>query len=175
LTSNLAGSLIQSWEGKDRAGLKERVEEGAQEAFRPEFLNRIDEIVLFNRLDRDDLLRIVDIQAARLAGCCGPGRSRCRWTPALRRHLATRGTIPSTAPARLKRTMPAPGSRSPVTQAAGGTLDAGDDVRATGREKVNEVVFRKKSESRSRSPRPGDAPADGAPDRTSPEIARRRA
>jgi len=143
LTSNLAGSLIQSWEGKNRAGLKERVEEELKKAFRPEFLNRIDEIVLFNRLDRDDLLRIVDIQAARLGRLLRARQITMQMTPALRRHLADAGYDPQYGARPLKRTMQRlvldPLSRRLLE----GTLEAGDDVRADWSEKVNEVVFEK--------------------------------
>src|SRR5207249_10633035 len=62
MTSNLAGALIQGREGKDRARLRGLIDEELKKHFKPEFLNRIDEVVVFNNLTRDDLLRVVDIQ-----------------------------------------------------------------------------------------------------------------
>jgi ATP-dependent Clp protease ATP-binding subunit ClpB len=47
--------------------LRERIEEVTTRTFKPEFLNRIDEIVIFHRLSRSDLSRIVDLQVAQLA------------------------------------------------------------------------------------------------------------
>ncbi|WP_105484080.1 ATP-dependent chaperone ClpB [Abditibacterium utsteinense] len=61
MTSNLASSLIMSAEADDFT-LKDRVFEQLRAHFRPEFLNRIDEIVLFESLKREQLGRIVEIQ-----------------------------------------------------------------------------------------------------------------
>ena len=44
-------------------------------SFRPEFLNRVDEIILFHRLQKPDMARIVDIQMVRLPGCSRSARS----------------------------------------------------------------------------------------------------
>jgi ATP-dependent Clp protease ATP-binding subunit ClpB len=143
LTSNLAGSLIQSWEGKDRARLKERVEEELKKAFRPEFLNRIDEIVLFNRLDRDDLLRIVDIQAARLGRLLQARQITLQMTPALRRHLADAGYDPQYGARPLKRTMQRLVLDALSRRLLEGTIEPGDDVRADWSKDANEVVFEK--------------------------------
>ncbi len=74
LTSNIGSHLIQAIEDRrdiDAEQRKERTREAVMEelrkAFRPEFLNRLDEIVLFHRLERDQLRKIVDIQMARFA------------------------------------------------------------------------------------------------------------
>ncbi len=143
LTSNLAGSLIQSWEGKDRARLKERVEEELKKTFRPEFLNRIDEIVLFNLLDRDDLLKIVDIQAARLGRLLQARQITLQMTPALRRHLADAGYDPQYGARPLKRTMQRLVLDALSRRLLEGTLEPGDTVRADWSKDANEVVFEK--------------------------------
>ncbi len=67
MTSNFAGALIMEYEGRDRARLRSLVDDELKKHFRPEFLNRVDEVVLFNALTREDLLKVVDIQAARMA------------------------------------------------------------------------------------------------------------
>ncbi|MBW3637326.1 MAG: AAA family ATPase, partial [Armatimonadetes bacterium] len=61
MTSNLASNLIMASEPGDFT-LKERVFEALRAHFRPEFLNRIDETIIFNSLAREELTRIVDIQ-----------------------------------------------------------------------------------------------------------------
>ncbi|HEX8465421.1 MAG TPA: AAA family ATPase, partial [Abditibacterium sp.] len=61
MTSNLASNLIMSAEPGDFT-LKDRVFEALRAHFRPEFLNRIDEIVMFESLGRDQLANIVEIQ-----------------------------------------------------------------------------------------------------------------
>src|SRR5262249_25951256 len=105
MTSNLAGALIQDWQGKDRDRLKAMVEEELKTTFRPEFLNRIDEVVVFNSLDRESLLKIVDIQTARLARQLQARQIVLQLTPALRRHLADVGYDPQYGARPLKRTI----------------------------------------------------------------------
>ncbi|WP_281980822.1 ATP-dependent chaperone ClpB [Thalassorhabdomicrobium marinisediminis] len=67
LTSNLGSqALSQLPEGADAADAKRDVMDAVRAHFRPEFLNRLDETVIFDRLARDDMDGIVDIQLARL-------------------------------------------------------------------------------------------------------------
>ncbi len=67
LTSNLGADILASQpEGQDSMAVRGAVMEVVQRAFRPEFLNRIDEILLFHRLSRSDMTGIVDIQLHRL-------------------------------------------------------------------------------------------------------------
>ncbi|TQM94963.1 ATP-dependent chaperone ClpB [Roseinatronobacter monicus] len=67
LTSNLGSQALgQMAEGADRASVKAEVMDAVRAHFRPEFLNRLDETVIFDRLSRKDMDAIVDIQMARL-------------------------------------------------------------------------------------------------------------
>jgi ATP-dependent Clp protease ATP-binding subunit ClpB len=66
MTSNLASDLILAHVGRDFTVLRGLVEQQLRTTFRPEFLNRIDETIIFDALERDDLLRIVGLQLARL-------------------------------------------------------------------------------------------------------------
>ncbi|WP_296478723.1 ATP-dependent chaperone ClpB [Roseinatronobacter sp.] len=67
LTSNLGSqALSQMAEGADKASVKAEVMDAVRAHFRPEFLNRLDETVIFDRLSRGDMDAIVDIQMARL-------------------------------------------------------------------------------------------------------------
>ncbi|PZX41245.1 ATP-dependent Clp protease ATP-binding subunit ClpB [Roseinatronobacter thiooxidans] len=67
LTSNLGSQALSHMaEGVDRASVKTEVMEAVRAHFRPEFLNRLDETVIFDRLSRNDMDAIVDIQMARL-------------------------------------------------------------------------------------------------------------
>ncbi|PIE16163.1 MAG: ATP-dependent chaperone ClpB [Rhodobacterales bacterium] len=68
LTSNLGSqSLSQLPEGADTSEAKDQVMEAVRGHFRPEFLNRLDEIIIFDRLGRDDMSGIVEIQLGLLA------------------------------------------------------------------------------------------------------------
>lgn len=68
MTSNLGSHLLAEHSGEITDKLREKVMEIVRSAFRPEFLNRIDEILLFRRLSREDMNGIVKIQLERLAG-----------------------------------------------------------------------------------------------------------
>ncbi len=71
--------------------------------FRPEFLNRLDEIVVFRGLDREQLRRIVDIQVARVAARLEPRHIRLNLIDAARDHLAEVGYDPTYGARPLKR------------------------------------------------------------------------
>ncbi|EKE09935.1 MAG: hypothetical protein ACD_16C00100G0097 [uncultured bacterium] len=67
LTSNLGSSVLAEHPGEPSEKVREQVMEMVRAAFRPEFLNRIDEILLFRRLSREDMNGIVKIQLQRLS------------------------------------------------------------------------------------------------------------
>ena len=62
MTSNLGSEYISELGHRDREEIVKRVNEALKARFRPEFLNRIDEIIIFNRLDEKDISKIVDLQ-----------------------------------------------------------------------------------------------------------------
>jgi ATP-dependent Clp protease ATP-binding subunit ClpB len=67
LTSNLGGEILAAQpEGTDSSDVRDQVMDVVRAAFRPEFLNRLDEILLFHRLTRDDMTGIVKIQLGQL-------------------------------------------------------------------------------------------------------------
>ncbi len=66
MTSNLGSQKIQSMVGKPQAKIKEAVWDEIKEHFRPEFLNRIDEVVVFHALDKANIEDIAKIQLHRL-------------------------------------------------------------------------------------------------------------
>ena len=68
MTSNLGSEfLVNQREGEDTAAVLGQVMNAVRGHFRPEFINRVDEIILFHRLKRENMAAIVDIQFARLA------------------------------------------------------------------------------------------------------------
>jgi ATP-dependent Clp protease ATP-binding subunit ClpB len=67
MTSNLGSEfLVQLREGETVESVKGKVLDAVKAAFRPEFLNRVDDIIVFHRLEREHMGAIVDIQIARL-------------------------------------------------------------------------------------------------------------
>jgi len=105
MTSNLAGPLIQAWTGSDRVALRAKVDQELKAHFRPEFLNRIDEVILFRALSREDLQAVVDIQAARLGNLLAQRGLAIEMTPALRSRLAEIGYDAEYGARPLKRTL----------------------------------------------------------------------
>ena len=83
MTSNLGSEfLVNQPEGEDTAAVREQVMGMVRAHFRPEFLNRVDEIILFHRLQKSEMGRIVEIQFARLHEAAGGAQdhadARCR-------------------------------------------------------------------------------------------------
>ena len=107
MTSNLGSHLIMdagpvtSEEGW--AAIEDRVRGELRNHFRPEFLNRVDEIVVFHPLSRKDLDRIVDLQLSRLDNLLAERRLTLRLSPEARQLLADRGYDPVFGARPLKR------------------------------------------------------------------------
>ncbi|WP_322793139.1 ATP-dependent Clp protease ATP-binding subunit, partial [Bellilinea sp.] len=103
MTSNLGSELwLNHAHGKPGRETLNRI---LQAHFRPEFLNRIDEIVIFDPLTRDDLVKIVDIQLARLANLLMQRGLKLEVTPAAKEYLAQAGYDPDFGARPLKRTI----------------------------------------------------------------------
>jgi ATP-dependent Clp protease ATP-binding subunit ClpB len=66
MTSNVGSQYIQELDGSNREEMERRVTEALRASFKPEFLNRIDETIIFLNLRADQIAKIVDIQMARL-------------------------------------------------------------------------------------------------------------
>jgi len=82
LTSNLGSAHLAALkDGESTEIVREQVMEEVRRAFRPEFLNRLDEILLFSRLSRADMTEIVDIQLNACASCWLTARSSSRSMP----------------------------------------------------------------------------------------------
>ncbi|HAD07234.1 MAG TPA: ATP-dependent chaperone ClpB [Anaerolineaceae bacterium] len=103
MTSNLGSELWLNHAG-GKPG-RETLNRILQAHFRPEFLNRIDEIVVFDPLTREDLVKIVDIQLARLANLLAQRHLKLEVTPAAKEYLAQAGYDPDFGARPLKRTI----------------------------------------------------------------------
>jgi ATP-dependent Clp protease ATP-binding subunit ClpB len=104
MTSNIAGSLIKELEdrGEDPGPA---VNEAMRAHFRPEFLNRLDEIIVFRSLGREALARIVDIQLRKLVASLAEREITLEVTEAARDMLAREGYDPDYGARPLKRTI----------------------------------------------------------------------
>ncbi len=93
LTSNLGSAFIAD-QALDEAAKKEAVMTVVRSTFKPEFLNRLDDIILFDALSTEELTQIVDLQVARLAKRLADRRLTLTVTPAAKEWLAVTGFDP---------------------------------------------------------------------------------
>jgi ATP-dependent Clp protease ATP-binding subunit ClpB len=106
MTSNLGSEyLVNQPEGEDTSEVREQVMATVRAAFRPEFLNRVDEIILFHRLQRSDMARIVEIQFSRLQKLLDDRKITLTLDAAAREWLAAKGWDPAYGARPLKRVM----------------------------------------------------------------------
>ena len=104
MTSNLgADYLVNQPEGQDTDAVKDQVMAVVRSAFRPEFLNRVDEIILFHRLKKTEMTRIVDIQVRRLQRLLDDRKITIALDPSARDWLAEKGWDPAYGARPLKR------------------------------------------------------------------------
>jgi ATP-dependent Clp protease ATP-binding subunit ClpB len=104
MTSNLGAEyLVAQAEGEDSAAVRDQVMAEVRAHFRPEFLNRIDEIILFHRLKREHMGRIVDIQLVHLQKLLEDRKIAITLEPKAREWLADKGYDPAYGARPLKR------------------------------------------------------------------------
>jgi ATP-dependent Clp protease ATP-binding subunit ClpB len=104
MTSNLGSEYLANQpEGQDTDAVRDQVMAVVRANFRPEFLNRIDEIILFHRLKRSEMTKIVDIQMARLARLLEDRKISIVLEPSAREWLAEKGYDPAYGARPLKR------------------------------------------------------------------------
>jgi len=105
MTSNVGSQWIQELGGEDAEEMRKRVTEALRAQFRPEFLNRIDEIVIFNSLDIERIKEIVDIQLRRLKALLAERKMDVELTDAAREMIAREGFDPVYGARPLKRAL----------------------------------------------------------------------
>jgi ATP-dependent Clp protease ATP-binding subunit ClpB len=103
MTSNIGSPYILEHTGGDWAGTEAHVLEELRRAFRPEFLNRVDDIVVFRPLGREELGRIVDLQLRRVERLLADRRVELDLTEAARSLIARDGYDPAYGARPLKR------------------------------------------------------------------------
>ena len=103
MTSNLGGPLIQEMSGRDFDQVRDAVMGVLRDHFRPEFLNRVDEVIVFRALTEDQIKSIVDIQLQRLERRLADRRVTLVVTDEARKLLAQRGWDPVYGARPLKR------------------------------------------------------------------------
>jgi len=104
MTSNIASEkILEAIEKGDLSSVNLAVEEEIRKTFRPEFINRIDSIVIFRPLNMEHVKRIVDIMVRRLEEVLKDRKISIELTEEAREYLAERGYVPALGARPLKR------------------------------------------------------------------------
>jgi ATP-dependent Clp protease ATP-binding subunit ClpB len=129
LTSNMGSEfLVNQPEGEDVSAVRDAVMDAVRGHFRPEFLNRLDDIILFHRLARTDMGAIVDIQMQRLKRLLVDRKITLELDDDARSWLANRGYDPAYGARPLKRVIQRNVQDPLAEQILAGDIHDGDTV-----------------------------------------------
>ncbi|MBO6559369.1 MAG: ATP-dependent chaperone ClpB [Nisaea sp.] len=132
LTSNLGSEFLASQpDGEPVDAVRDKVMEVVRRAFRPEFLNRLDEVLLFSRLDRANMTHIVDIQLGRLRQLLDDRNIALELDDAALKWLADTGYDPVYGARPLKRVIQRSLQNPLANQILEGTVPDGSKVTVT--------------------------------------------
>ena len=133
MTSNLgADFLVNQPDGEDTDAVRDQVMGVVRAAFRPEFLNRVDEIILFHRLKKSEIGRIVDIQMTRLQKLLDDRKIIIKLEPSARDWLAEKGWDPAYGARPLKRVIQKSVQDPLAEMILAGTIKDGEKVTISG-------------------------------------------
>jgi ATP-dependent Clp protease ATP-binding subunit ClpB len=141
MTSNLGSDVIQQMANRDFDEVKHEVELVLHQQFRPEFINRVDEIIIFKPLTREQLTRIVDIQLQRLEKRLLERNLRLALTDSAKELLGERGWDPVYGARPLKRAIQRLVQDPLAIRILEGEFAEGDTVEVDAQN--GELVFRK--------------------------------
>ena len=129
MTSNLGSQLIERFaEDGDKEALDKAIQDALRATFRPEFLNRIDELITFDPLGLADLEHIVDLQLAKVRERLAERRITLEVTPAAMERLALDGFDPAFGARPLKRLIQHQIVDRAANEIVGGNLAEGDTI-----------------------------------------------
>jgi len=145
MTSNIGSPIIQEYftsgnlSPKEHAAMEQRVRMELRGHFRPEFLNRIDDIIIFHSLDESQLEKIVDVQLKRLDKRLKQQNLTLILDTAAKKFLAKEGFDPQFGARPLKRTIQEELLDPLATKLLSGEFKPGDLIRVTAAD--NELIF----------------------------------
>jgi ATP-dependent Clp protease ATP-binding subunit ClpB len=156
MTSNVGSAAISELAATDPAAAQREAMEALRAAFRPEFLNRVDEIVMFKPLGKEQLAKIVDLQLADIAKLLADRNITLELSPAARQLVLDEGYDPAYGARPLRRTLQRLVQEPLAMQILAGTVLPGDHVIVEADAATHSVKFQ-------RQPRPAQT-ADAAPE-----------
>ncbi len=145
MTSNIGSPVIQEYaeKKKDPQEMRERVLAELREHFRPEFLNRVDDIIIFTSLSREEIEQIVDLQASFLARRMAAQKMTLELTSSARKYLARIGYDPAFGARPLKRLIQKEIENPLALKILEGEFADGDHIQADYDPAGDRMVFRK--------------------------------
>jgi ATP-dependent Clp protease ATP-binding subunit ClpB len=129
MTSNLGSQYIQELGGKDRNEMERLVGAALRQAFKPEFLNRLDETIIFNNLGREEIKSIVEIQLKRLRQNLASRKMALEISESAKALIAEKGYDPVYGARPLKRTIQRMIQDPLAVKILGGEFAEGDLVK----------------------------------------------
>jgi ATP-dependent Clp protease ATP-binding subunit ClpB len=139
MTSNLGSQYIQEFATKDRKEMERLVTAALREAFKPEFLNRIDETIIFNNLGRDQIAAIVEIQLQRLRKNLATRKISLDLSEKAKALIAEKGYDPVYGARPLKRTIQRLVQDPLAVKILAGEFKEGDRIKVDAR--GDELIF----------------------------------
>ncbi|MDE3723117.1 ATP-dependent chaperone ClpB [Nocardiopsis sp. N85] len=149
LTSNLGSQFLVD-QTLDEATREQRVMDVVRTTFKPEFLNRLDDVIMFDALSIEDLTKIVDLQVEKLARRLADRRLELEVTPGAREWLAMTGYDPNYGARPLRRLVQSSIGDPLARELLSGALAEGDTVVVDVGEAASGLTV---------APRKADAPA----------------
>ena len=141
MTSNVGSPYLQDLRKGQEEEVRRRVMEALRAQFRPEFLNRIDEVIIFNPLGPEEIRQIVEIQMRRVQERLRERRLELRWTEAARSLLAEVGFDPAYGARPLRRAIQREVLDPLALKVLEGEFREGDTVVVDA--EAGKIVFRK--------------------------------
>lgn len=143
MTSNIGSQWIHELGGKDPEEMRRRVMESMKANFRPEFLNRIDEIVIFNNLGMDEIKKIVEIQIKHLQDRLQDRKLQIALSDEAEEWLAQTGFDPVFGARPLKRAIQKYVQDPLAMKVLSGEVKEGDTVRIDKEKKAEGLMISK--------------------------------
>jgi len=144
MTSNLGSQLIMELGEKNRETMIQQVNEILHQQFRPEFLNRVDETIIFHGLSKENLARIVDIQVALLTKRLAERKFSITLTDSAKHFLIDVGYDPVFGARPLKRAIQRYVQDQLALQILEGKFSEGDSILVDMDQDKHELVFSRK-------------------------------
>ena len=145
MTSNIGSTYILEHTGDDRAVVEAQVTNALRQHFRPEFLNRVDDIIIFRPLGKAEIEHIIDLQLTKLEKLLADRKLTFELTPAAREILATEGYDPAFGARPLKRAIQRLLQNPLALAVLEGKFSEGDHI-VVDRDPKGELTFRKAKE-----------------------------